>query len=221
MKTQLIVLTSFLLFLVGCGSIEESDASKKYQQKVSEDISTDEVSEESTDIEEDSEIEDQASSSTEICSVDFSAYINNPSGTATNVRKSPGGEVVVQLTNAVDHEIHLIAKEDKWYMLDKVEPFDYDSDGDPISYDIPGGNAWIHQSVLEIGTRNYGNQEMKIFAQPFADAEVLNTVTVELYGTPIDACGEYIKISAKNGDRVIEGWIKKEWVCSNPVTTCS
>lgn len=157
----------------------------------------------------------------EDCMVDFEAYISDPSETPTNVRKAPGGKVITTMKTDLEHVVHVIGVEGEWFKIDHIEPFGYD-EGVPLdAYDIPGQYGWVHQSVLQIGTRNYGGQKISFKDKPYDHGKDLHVIQEEFYGMPINACGDYIELKGEMNGKTIQGWVKKEWICANPLTTCS
>jgi len=80
-----------------------------------------------------------------------------------------------------------------------------------------GGQAWIHSSVISVGTRNYGGQTIQILDSP-ENGKSIGTITKESYGLRIlSLCGSWVKISYKG----ISGWVSNEWICGIPWTNCS
>jgi hypothetical protein len=173
---------------------------------------------ENTLVEEEEKVEPFSSDE---CLIDFLAYVFDPSETPTNVRKSPGGKVLMTMKTDLEHVVHIIDIDGKWMKIDHIEPVGYD-EGIPLdSYDIPGKTAWVHQSVLQIGTRNYGDQALDFYVAPDVESEVLFTLNEVYYGNPVAACGDFIQLELVIDGKKMKGWINKEWLCANPLTTCS
>lgn len=220
MKNYIILLA---LLVVACGG--NSDESSDQEKLKNGDPNAQQVDSSKVEKTEDSDIEENDSDEEEMdlsdCAVDFDAYIMDPSESATNVRKTPGGEVITEISPAVDHAVHIIGVKGKWFKIDFIEPFDTDAEGNPLAYDIPGQFGWIHQSVLELGTRNYGNQTLNFYEKPDQKSAISFTIDQEFYGMPVNACGDYVKLQGEYEGKKVSGWVKKEWLCSNPLTTCS
>ena len=128
----------------------------------------------------------------------------------TNVRRSPGGELLGQLRGDDDYMLTICEPSKGWWKIFGTRVG---------SLDISGG-AWIHYSVLGMRTRNYGGQALTLRAAPSADAQVVATIrTEEMTVRPVDisADGEWTKIKCAAGT----GWIESSWLCGNPYTTCA
>jgi len=147
-------------------------------------------------------------------SSEMHVYLNDPDDSATNIRKSPGGDIVTQLVkDDQNFEFFLILTkaQDGWF---KVKS--------PISgmendFEIPNGEGWIHGSVISVDTRNYGGQVLKLLDKP-KNGNVVGIIEGESYGLRIkDICGTWVKVEYKG----IIGWIQDSWLCGNPLTTCS
>lgn len=141
-------------------------------------------------------------------------YLDDPDVSGTNIRKSPGGEVVLKLIKDdqnPEFSFHLTEARDNWF---KIE--------DPIfgmedEFEIPNGIGWVHGSVIGVDTRNYGGEELRLLDAPY-DGAVVGVIKKESYGLKIkDLCGDWVKVE-HNG---MTGWVGSEWLCGNPVTSCS
>lgn len=200
-----ILLTGILL--ISCGNQEETT-----EEDATE---TNEITSDSTEVETSEEdtlatVDDQ--SADEGCPCNFDAYRTDPDE-FTNIRNSPNGEVVLKLDEKDENFAFftLIDAKDGWFKLaNPIETMEG-------STAIPGGEGWIHNSVIGFDTRNYANQPIQIFAQPNKEAEVVSTINEETVFTPLSACGDFVKIKYKG----VIGWIHNEWVCGNALTTCS
>ncbi len=144
-------------------------------------------------------------------------YINDPDPGATNVRSSPGGDILYQLPKDQDYEIHLIGTKNGWFITNYIENLDYDS----LSYkDIKG---YIHGSVLSAETRNYGGEKIYLYPLPSSDYEPIGTIYEEEQVTLVDGCedGNWIYIRYNDGGVQFEGWILSKWLCGSLRTNCS
>lgn len=201
-----------LFFLMSCGGSEETESSDNTAEKIDITSNEDELV-----AEEESEsdlVEDFIESD---CEVNLRAYISDPDEAGpTNIRATPGGEVVLELGKHMDdYFLDLEATSNGWFKVtDKIGGIDVD-------YDIPGGVGWIHGSVIGLDTRNYGGQELKFYSEPKEEASVSGTINHELHVHLIDVCGEWAKVKGNADGKKIEGWIQIEWLCGNPLTNCS
>lgn len=147
------------------------------------------------------------------CDVALDAYIDDPSKTATNIRKTPGGEVVLQLPYGKDdYFLTIVDQKDGWFKVSSIE-------GIEVSYDLPEGGAWVHNSVVGAGTRNYGNQHIVIYLLASENSKKLDVIKIETAVHVLEICNDFVKIKTATGNQV--GWVKKEWICGNPLTTCA
>lgn len=128
----------------------------------------------------------------------------------TNIRKSPGGELLGQLRGSDDWMFTICEPARGWWKIFGTKLG---------SLDISNG-AWIHYSVLGMRTRNYGGQTLKLRAAPSSDAQVVATIKEEeMTVRPMDITpdGEWTKVKCAAGT----GWIESSWLCGNPYTTCA
>ena len=162
-----------------------------------------------------------------------SCYVNDPDPSGiTNIRATPGGKIIIRLGEAVASPVSAKALD-----KDEIDMGPDDDGGSDIltifnprngwwqihSKRINGvaveKEAWIHYSVLEMRTRNYGGQALNLHKEPSADAEVVAVIRDEEAPVrPMDMSqdGNWMKVKAKAGT----GWIETSWLCGNPYTTC-
>lgn len=146
----------------------------------------------------------------------FSCYVLDPDPSGkTNLRSSPGGKIIGQISeSASDDEggalIVSVFNPTKgwWQILEKSVG------GLKIS-----GEGWIHYSVLAMRTRNYGQETLKLHADPSAESAVTGYIyQEEATVRPMDISpdGEWTKVKGPDGT----GWLESRWLCGNPYTTC-
>jgi SH3-like domain-containing protein len=83
--------------------------------------------------------------------------------------------------------------------------------------EIPNGEGWIHGSVIGVDTRNYGGQTLELLDSPI-NGNVVGEIKEQVYGLKLkDICGRWVQVDYKG----IVGWIDSNWLCGNPLTTCS
>lgn len=169
----------------------------------------------------------------------ISCYLSDPDPSGiTNVRDAPGGKIIARLGEKLATPVAQTAEkatdEEEEY-VDWPEEYDGDSifmfsiynprngwwqihakiiNGTPVE-----NEAWIHYSVLEMRTRNYGGQSLNLYKEPSADSPVVAVIRDQEAGVrPMDMSpdGEWTKVKAKAGT----GWIETKWLCGNPYTTC-
>lgn len=158
-------------------------------------------------------------------------YVNDPDPSGiTNIRATPGGKIIIRLGETVASPVSAKGQDEE----DEEWPDDGGSDTFSIYNPrngwwqihakqingIPVENeAWIHYSVLEMRTRNYGGEPLNLYQEPSDNAPVAAVIkTEEAAVRPMDMTpdGEWMKVKAKAGT----GWIETGWLCGNPYTTC-
>lgn len=221
MKTTSYLLSAFLLFvLISCGEASESTESSSDSESNYEIIPEDsEPLAEDTAVNhpEDEEIEvEEETDSWEYCETEFEAYVSDGTGSNTNIRNAPSGEVVLELLNGEDeYFLSIIGCKGKWFKIKSPVG------GIDVDYEIPGGEGWIHSSVMGMDTRNYGNQPIEIQIDATPRSEVVGIIEMEAHIKPVSACDDRVQIlyEKENGEQ-ITGWIFSDWICGNPLTTC-
>ena len=141
-------------------------------------------------------------------------YLNDPDKSGTNIRKTPKGDVAIKIVQKGEDDYYFISLSDVkegWFKVGEIT----DIEGNTI--EIKDSEGWIHGSVLGVDTRNYGNQTIELLETP-ESGKVVGTIKEPSYGLKLkDMKGEWIKVEYKG----ISGWVKREWLCGNPLTTCS
>ena len=135
--------------------------------------------------------------------------------TATNVRNAPGGTVIGQIPKPGSWSLTVYNPQNGWWQILHGVVVE-DMEGDVIEFE---GDAWVHGSVLGIGTRNYGGQTIPLLAEPREGAAVSGKITkqeVTVRPQDVSEDGEWVKVSW-NGQ---SGWIDTYWLCANTLTTC-
>ncbi|MEZ4923431.1 MAG: hypothetical protein R2780_09695 [Crocinitomicaceae bacterium] len=201
MKKSLYILACLALF--SCGGSSSENESLNENDQVFE--TTEEVIE---------EVIEEVST----CETDgISVYLSDPDESGTNIRNAPNGDVVGQLVkdeeDNMEFFITALEAKDGWIRIEnKVENM-----GNAFEFN-EGGECWIHGSVLGVDTRNYGNQVISMHADPDHESAEVGKIDKEMYGLhPLDKCGKWMKFKV-NGTT---GWVHEEWLCGNPLTTCS
>ena len=144
----------------------------------------------------------------------LTVFLDDPDLTGTNIRKKPKGEVAVKLIldeNNIGFMMDICEEKNGWLRI-KGSII-----GDRDEIDLPDQSGWIHHSVVSVGTRNYGGQEIPLIDEPNGTKQT-GAILRESYGVKIiGLCGEWVKIQHNKNN----GWVKAEWLCGNPFTTCS
>ncbi|MTB52089.1 SH3 domain-containing protein [Lewinella sp. W8] len=141
-------------------------------------------------------------------------YVKDADTSGTNVRKNPGGAVILTLKGedeGGEYMMEITEVRDGWYKV--KNPIG----GIEEDVDIPGGIGWIHGSVIAVDSRNYGGQTLELRDAP-EGREVVGLIKEEVGGIRIkDLCGAWVKVDYRG----TVGWIESEWLCGIPWTNCS
>ncbi|MBK8951281.1 MAG: hypothetical protein IPM85_01895 [Chitinophagaceae bacterium] len=149
--------------------------------------------------------------------ISFTAYVQDPDlVNPTNIRQTPGGEVITELEKGSDYMVEIVGQKNGWFKISRVDVFDNNA------IDVPGQFGWMHYSVLAVRTRNYANQKLNVYASPDKTSKIAGIIKeeTEVRFTKFNKGYVFIRFTDNKGKKV-EGWIEKEWLCGNPVTNCS
>lgn len=196
------------IVMFSCSGGEKNEVKEETQAK--EVVQTVETSQEQK---EQTEIQEPVESTTTDCTTTLDVYLNDPDLSGTNIRKSPKGEKLTQIVKqGEDAEFFITVTESKagWFKISTIE----DMEG---KVEMDYSSAWIYGGVLGVNTRNYGNQTINVYSNANS-TKIIGTITSETYGLSlVDLCGDWVRVRNKN----VDGWVKKEWLCGNPLTTCA
>jgi hypothetical protein len=139
---------------------------------------------------------------------------SDPDQSGTSIRNSPGGTVIAKI-NPSDFPdgciMEIVEMSNGWFKISGS------IQGPENEINLPNSEGWIHNSVITVGTRNYGGQKINILDAP-GTGSVVGTINSESHGLKIlDLCGSWVKIQI-NG---LIGWVSADWLCGNPWTTCN
>lgn len=215
---KLLFASTIILFAttVSCGVSEEER--ERLKEEIKAELATENSNEENKEIETGenpvSTSNTGESDKKDCAKSELMVYLDDPDLTGTNIRKSPGGGVISQLVlddNNPGFMMTVTEVENGWFKIEGT----ISGGGDEIQ--LPNETGWIHNSVVSVGTRNYGNQEIILWNEPEGSIET-GVINEESYGVRIlDLCGKWIKIKHKGK----VGWLKDGWLCGSPFTTCS
>lgn len=146
------------------------------------------------------------------------AYLYDPDTTGTNIRDMPGGKVIrVVYPHRQYNMVGLIESHNGWF---RIWPEIETVDGEPII--LKTNDCWIHGSLIHVSTSNYGGQTIKFYAKPNAKSNVVFTVNEEISLSFIAVAPNWVKVKYVSPDGKIHiGWTDTEWLCANPVSSCS
>jgi hypothetical protein len=152
-------------------------------------------------------------------------FIFDNDGQFTNVRNSPSGRIVDRIPVDASATLAIERPTNGWWRVVgnryTAMTNDPDSESDFKVYRLRGSSNgyWIHNSVIAVGTRNYGGQHLKLRAEPNTSSRVTYTIKEEQVVRPIDIRGRWVKVKTLDGRGI--GWIDAEWLCGNPLTNCN
>lgn len=145
---------------------------------------------------------------------ELNAYLNDPDNSGTNIRQSPGGNIVMKLVKDDQNIMFFFTiteAENEWFKL--KSPIE----GMENEIEIPNGEAWIHGSVISVDTRNYAGQKLTLLDKA-ENGKTIGVIKDVSYGLILkDICGDWAQV--KYNDTI--GWIEIKWLCGNPLTSCS
>ena len=139
---------------------------------------------------------------------------DDPDQSGTNIRNSPGGKVIAKI-NPSDFPdgcmLEIVEASNGWLRIQSS------LQGPDNEINLPNDEGWIHNSVVSIGTRNYGGQRINILDAPNTGKSI-GSINIEASGLRIlDLCGNWVKISYRG----MTGWVSSDWLCGIPWTNCS
>ncbi len=212
------IFCGLLILFTSCGSnsteteeiIQEENITEPVEENTRENVES--PAEETTDAPVE-EVAEEPAVVRNCGAAEFHAYLNDPDDSGTNIRKSPGGEVVLVLvTDDLNFEYFFTLTESQngWFKV--KSPIG----GMENDFEIPGQQGWIHGSVISVDTRNYGGEKLELLDKP-EDGKIVAVIEEESGLTVKDMCGKWVLVEY-NG---ITGWIESYWLCGNPLTTCS
>ena len=144
------------------------------------------------------------------------AFTWDKKGKFTNVRNAPNGKIVDRIPTSEAAMIGIERPTNGWWRI-VGNGYETGDDGNTLKGSSTG--FWIHYSVLAMGTRNYGNQTLKLYKSADANSAVVYKFSKEILLRPIDMKGDWVKVKTIDGKYT--GWIEAEWLCGNSLTNCS
>ena len=144
---------------------------------------------------------------TQTCNVTASVIDQDPRG--TNVRKTPGGDVIATLRTPQDDwiEVHVVGQVGDWYVIDRADRVGDDSKT------IFRGKGYMHRTVL--GADGLVNGEPIRADHDVTSKQILRAEDSDQQVYLLGCWGDFMKVRVKGG----VGWTKA--LCLNQRTTCS
>ena len=144
------------------------------------------------------------------------AYIIDASNTPTNVRNAPNGKVVERLSQDESYVVTLREVKNKWWRVDSEVLVEGD-DAREIYLKGSKTGYWLHYSVLEFSVAGDPTDCLRTSPSHKAKAVKMSPST-ELSFHPLAINGQWVKVVTSDGRST--GWMHRDKICSNPLTTC-
>ena len=135
----------------------------------------------------------------------------------TNIRSAPKGKIVHRLEPAGFYQLTALVQSGGWWRI--KDGIVYDEGG--YEEKVPGGEAWIHRSVLAVATDYEDGQLRKLYAEPRKDAKrlmVIHEIRALLRPLELSADGKWVKVTYDPSEyedhpcETVTGWIEKSQV---------
>ena len=142
------------------------------------------------------------------------AYIVDNDGPVTNIRNVPKGKVVATLPTDEALAVTLLSAKGEWWKIGDV----VDKYGDDEMEIVLRGSKtgyWIHRSLLQFSIA--GDPTGALRATPSSKGKAVKIIG-EPYFHPIALKGNWVKVVSTDGK--CTGWIHRDNICFNPLTTC-
>jgi len=126
----------------------------------------------------------------------------------TNIRATPGGKVIFQVDAADFYQLEVIVKEGSWW---KIKDPRLESFGELV--EIPSKEAWIHRSVLALGTDNSDGHSRVLRKEPRADAPragLIREFNALVRPLELSKDGKWVKVKYEEDN--LTGWIEVSWM---------
>lgn len=146
------------------------------------------------------------------------AYVIDSKGPVTNIRTAPSANAKVAMTLPTDKGSYVLTldkvKNGWWRIADVIEEYE-----ENIEIPLTGSKTgyWIHGSLLYFSP--VGDPTGCLRSGPSAKSKAIRmSDSTELKFQPIGFKGQWIKVKTANGRYT--GWMHRDRVCYNPLTTC-
>ena len=147
-------------------------------------------------------------------------FIFDENGPYSNVRNSPNnGKVVDRIPVNVSAMLGVEKPVNGWWRI-VDDCYDAIGEVDFEEFELKGSTTgyWIHYSVIAVGTRNYGREQLFLRSEPKASSRIVYTIKEETLVRPVEIKGDWVKVKTIDGKGF--GWIEADWLCGNSVTNC-
>ena len=139
----------------------------------------------------------------------LSVYVNDNSGSSTNIRNSPKGKVVHRIPQTTIAMLEVEEPQNGWWRICDDSYFSV-ADGYEGLSKLTGSRTgyWIHNSVIAVSTRNYANETLYLYQQPNVKSKKVYPIYVEMKLHPLEVRGDWVKCTTFTGNNI--GWIQAE-----------
>lgn len=132
----------------------------------------------------------------------------------TNVRNAPGGKVVDKIPAGGSYTLLIDKIQNGWCHIWKGETVEEE---EGVVRKFKGAtDYWIHSSV--IGANGLGDGGVTLYTTPSKKSKVAYKSTDWTIIRPVEIKGEWLKVRVDG--KKTEGWIRRDEICSNPLTNC-
>ena len=136
-------------------------------------------------------------------------FINDPDVEGkTNIRDRPGGKVIIQVDASDFYQITVYVQPGSWWRIKGSALESYEG-----TLTLPAGEAWIHRSVLALGTDNSDGHYRFLRTEPRADAPkagIVREFNAVVRPLEMSQDGKWVKVKYEEGN--LTGWIETSWV---------
>lgn len=143
-------------------------------------------------------------------------FIVDNDGPVTNIRNAPNGKMVATLLTKEAFVVELLKARGDWFQIDPVIERYGDNEGE---IELEGSNTgyWIHNSLLMFTIA--GDPTGCLRTKPSRKSKAVRmSPSTEMSFRPIAVQGHWVKAVTTDGK--YSGWIHRDKICFNPLTTC-
>ena len=150
------------------------------------------------------------------------AYIEDSDGEFTNIRNTPGGEIILQLPTNNVYLVNLSDFQKGWWKIEELVLINENEE--EVPYVIPTDTEyWVHTSCVNSGIRGDGTISFTLLSEPREGATVIKeysagTLPSILNIIDLSPSKFYLKVKLNDGN---VGWIPTNIVCYSYFSICS
>ncbi len=91
----------------------------------------------------------------------------------------------------------------------------------PADCTIKRKYVWLKKGDIGMIIQNYGLKDIPIYEQNDTSSNLIGYIQQTEIGQVYDIGKQMVLLKVYNKDKIIKGWIKREYLCGNPYTTCN